>query len=115
MHVQNTNHSERYNSKILKDKVIIYTNTTKSAEDIKESIDTFLDPNSTLQEDLMMIHGNMYADINFLSAVKFTTSEMNPEDNMKNNVFLPRIFIATASCIGNGLDSKDACHVIHVG
>ena len=96
-------------------KVIVYTSTAKKAEDLKEKIDHFLDDNPTIKGDTMLIYGNMYADVKFLSTVKFTNKETNPQDLIDNNEYYPCILFATASCIGNGLDLKDVFRVIHVG
>lgn len=57
----------------------------------------------------------MYSNVKFLSATKFTAEEDDPYLLIDNNLYLPRILIATASCIGNGLDLDIVYKVVHIG
>ena len=95
--------------------VIIYTSTAKKAEQIKDRLDTLSDSNISINGDTMLIYNNIYSDIKFMSAVTFTTCKDNPQQRLTNNDYFPHILIATASCIGNGLDSDNVYQVIHVG
>ena len=66
-------------------KVIVYTNTTRKAEELKEKVDNYLDNNPSIKGNYtMLIYVDMYADVNFLSTVKFTTKESNPKQLLKN-------------------------------
>ena len=53
----------------LNNKMIIYKNTAICADNIKESIDAFLDSTPDFQGNTIIIHGDMYSDIKFLSSV----------------------------------------------
>ena len=72
-----------------------------------------MDDNATFKGDTMIINGDMYADVKFLSTVEFTTKEENPQELIHNNFHYPCILIATASCICNGLDLDGVYRVIH--
>ena len=62
----------------------------------------------------MIIFGDAYAGANFLSATKFTTKEDGPQFRIDNNVYFPRICIATASWIGNDLYPGSIFKVVHI-
>ena len=96
-------------------KIIIYTNTTKCAEEIKDKIDYFLNTSDDIHGNCLLIHRDMYSDVKFLLTVKFTTKVDNPEQLISDNEFYPIILIATASHIGNGLDLDKVFKVTHVG
>ena len=88
----------------LKKKIILYTNTAKKAEQIKDNIDAFLDAEPSIKGDTLHIYGEMYSNVKFVSSVKFTSFTADPEDMIKKNELFPRILIATVTCIGSGLD-----------
>ena len=56
--------------------MIIYTKTAKKSEDLKEKIDLFLDDNPTIKGDAVLIYGDIYADVKFLSTVKFKKNKI---------------------------------------
>ena len=90
--------------KNLHKKVIVYTITAKKLEDLKDKFDNFLHDNPSIKDNTMIICGNMYTNVKFMSTIKFTTKETNPEELFKINKYYPRILFVTASCIGYGLD-----------
>ena len=63
----------------------------------------------------MIIHGDMKADVKFVSAQMFTKTTKNAEELVNTNSFYPRILMATAGSIGAGLDSGDVYSVVKVG
>ena len=52
----------------------------------------------------MLIYGDMYADVNFLSTVKCITKESNLQQLIDNNEHYPHILTTTTSCIEKLLD-----------
>ena len=94
-------------------KLIIYTNTAKSAEGIRDKINTIFDTNSTIEGDTILIIGDQDPKVKFASAQQFTSDETNNAQNIiDNNGYIPRVLLATSSCIGAGLDSSNVYSVI---
>ena len=63
----------------------------------------------------LIIHGNMKAEVKFVSAQIFTKTVDNAEELVTSNSFYPRILMATAGSIGAGLDLADVYSVVRVG
>ena len=99
----------------LNKKVIIYTNTAVKATGIKEEIDSWLNLTSAFEGDSIMINGDMESELKLASVKRFTTEVSNPRDIIDKNEYYPRVLIATASCIGAGLDSSSVYSVIRIG
>ena len=84
-------------------------------ENIKESLDAFLNADDTLHGDTMLIYGDIYDDVKFLSAVQFTTRVKNPQEYIEKIIYYPFIHIATTIFIGYGLDCSNVTDVVHIG
>ena len=69
-------------------KVIIYTNTAKRAEVLKDKQHNYWNSNEHMKGDTILIHRNMYSDENFLSNVKFTTKPEDPKARIDGNKFI---------------------------
>ena len=74
-------------SRNLHENIIIYTNTAKKSEKMKESLDAFLDADESLHGDTMLIYGDLYADVKFLSSVWFTTNVENSQEYINKNIY----------------------------
>lgn len=96
-------------------KLIVYTNTTEKAENIKFAIDSYLNEKSNIKGDTFLITGKLDPKVKFATATKFTSKICDPKIAFNTNVIFPRILVATASCIGAGLDSSDVYCVIRIG
>eukprot|EP00559_Dactyliosolen_fragilissimus_P004937 CAMPEP_0184871964 /NCGR_PEP_ID=MMETSP0580-20130426/41018_1 /TAXON_ID=1118495 /ORGANISM="Dactyliosolen fragilissimus" /LENGTH=304 /DNA_ID=CAMNT_0027374695 /DNA_START=584 /DNA_END=1498 /DNA_ORIENTATION=+ len=103
-------------------KLIIYGNTAKALEAMKEKLDNELnipitegDNNiSNIPGDTLLITGNIEPELKLSYTDKFTSTS---EDSVFDfdNTFTPRILLATASCIGASLDSDEVYGVIRIG
>ena len=67
--------------------MIVYTNTAELSEKSKEQIDYYLNTNPSLKGYIILIHGRMYSDVKFMSTVKFTQKEDDPQKLIDNNKF----------------------------
>ena len=103
-------------SKDTQKKCIIYSNTATSLESLKERIDSWLDtevniPTLIIPGDTLLITGNIEPELKLAYTESFTT----PFKQTTQHQFSPRILLATASCIGAGLDCHDVYSVIRIG
>ena len=98
-------------------KVIVYTNTAEFLETLRSDIESWLDLSDDIKGDIIVIQGNLQPEVKFVSAEQFTRSVDNIQAQglLDNNQFYPRILLATASCIGAGLDSPDVYSVCRIG
>ena len=96
-------------------KIIVYTNTASKAEHLKQEMDQMIDLESLFEGDSMLIHGSLQAEVKLISAPRFNASVSNPRHFITTTKFYHRFLIATATCIGAGLDSSDIYCVIRVG
>ena len=92
--------------------MIIYSNSAKSLETIKESIDFWLDESFPFVGNTLLITGSMEPELKLKHTTKFTAPSPQSTDI---DAFHPQILLATASCIGAGLDSSDAYAVVRMG
>ena len=99
----------------LHQKISIDTDTAKKAESINASLDSSFDADDTIDANIMLIYGDMYANVKCMLAVKFTSKVETPNEVISKNEYYPRILIVTASCIGNGLDSNEIYNIVHIG
>ena len=57
------------------------------------------------------MQGDLQPEVKFVFADQFTKSILDPQSLVDKNEFYPRILLATARCIGTGLDSPDVYSV----
>jgi len=95
-------------------KVIIYSNTAVSIESMKVMLETWIDHSTELKCDIVGITGDLEPELKLAYTELFTQAPIT-EENVTDLTFNPRILLATASCIGAGLDSSDVFTVIRVG
>ena len=88
-------------------KAIIYTNTASRAQTIFNDINTFVDMEVPFKGDVMLIHGDLEPEIKFASVTTFTDPSIDAEETINSNKFYARVLVATASCIGAGLDTDN--------
>ena len=69
----------------LNKKMIVYTNKSKQAEEIKDKVDYFLNTNDNIHVDCLLTYGDMQSDVKFLSTVKFTTKVDSLEKLIADN------------------------------
>ena len=74
-----------------------------------------MDMNNNIKGDVLIIQGDLQPEVKFVSAQQFTQHIVDPQLLLDKNAFYPRILLATAGCIGAGLDSADVYTVIRVG
>ena len=96
-------------------KCIVYTNTSSCLEQMQADVESWLDMNENIKGDVIVIHGDLKPEVKFVSAERFTKIHENPEELINNNLFYPRILLATAGSIGAGLDSPDVYSVCRAG
>ena len=99
----------------LNKKCIVYTNTASCLDQLKIDVEHWLDSSDGIKGDALIIHGDMKAEVKFVSAQMFTKTTENAEELVNTNSFYPRILMATAGSIGAGLDSGDVYCVVKVG
>ena len=107
-HIKNTLSTD------LRRKCATHSNTASSLIKLKENLDSWLDQDGQVLGDTMLITGNLEPELNQAYAVLFAASYDLNEVNFEND-FTPRISLATASCIGAGLDSNDVFSVMRLG
>ena len=115
--------STRYVKKVLEStlignlnkKAIVYTNTAACLDQLKSDIESWMDMNDKIQGDVLIIQGDLQPEVKFVSAEQFTKSILDPQSLVDKNEFYPRILLATAGCIGAGLDSPDVYCVSRIG
>ena len=96
-------------------KAILYSNTAASCDTFQNNIDSWLDGNDTICGDTLLIKGMLESEWKFKAATMFTTKPLSTSDLVDKNRYYPRILIATASCIGAGLDCSEVYCVIRDG
>ena len=118
-----TNQSTRLVKKILtvnlhdnlNKKAIVYTNTASCLDQLKCDIESWMDMNDEVKGDVLVIQGDLQPEVKFVSAELFTRHVDDPQLLLDSNIYYPRILLATAGCIGAGLDSSDVYSVCRVG
>lgn len=121
--VSMTIQSTRYVKKILEatlsgnlhKKAIVYTNTAACLEQLRSDLELWMDMQDNIQGDVLIIQGDLQPEVKFVSAQQFTRHIEDPQTILDRNEYYPRILLATAGCIGAGLDSSDVFSVIRVG
>ena len=63
--------------------------------------------NDNIKGHTLVINGGLKPEVKISSAERFTRVINNPEELLNNNLFFPRIMLATAGSIGAGLNSPD--------
>ena len=96
-------------------KCIVYTNTSSCLDQMQADVELWLDMNENIKGDVIVIYGDLKPEVKFVSAERFTKIHGNPEELINNNLFYPRILLATAGSIGAGLDSPDVYSVCRAG
>lgn len=96
-------------------KAIVYTNTAACLDQLRSDIEAWMDLKDAVKGDVLVIQGDLQAEVKFISAEQFTKHIDNPQLLLDTNKFYPRILLATAGCIGAGLDSSDVYCVCRVG
>jgi hypothetical protein len=97
-------------------KAIIYCNTASAVDKIRDELDNWLNEATTkIEGDTIIINGDLESEWKFFSAQRFTQVTTNPQECILNNIYYPRILIATSGCIGAGLDSSSVYSVIRDG
>ena len=71
--------------------------------------------NDEVKGDVLVIQGDLQPEVKFVSAELFTRHVDDPQLLLDSNIYYPRILLATAGCIGAGLDSSDVYSVCRVG
>jgi len=71
--------------------------------------------NDTIQGNVLIIQGGLQPEVKFVSAEKFTKITNDPQLLVDKNEFYTRILIATAGCIGAGVDSPDIYSISRIG
>ena len=99
----------------LNKKCIVYTNTVSCLDQLKIDVEHWLDSSDGIKGDALIIHGDMKAEVKFVSAQMFTKNTENAKDLVNTNSFYPRILMATAGSIGTGHDSGDVYCVVKIG
>ena len=82
---------------------------------MQAKIELWLDMNDDIKGDALVINGGLKLEVKFASAERFTRVIDNPEELLNNNLFFPRILLATAGSIDAGLDSPDVFSVCQAG
>ena len=91
-------------------KCIVYTNTANCLDQLKVDVDYWLDSGDVIKGDLLIIQGDMKAEVKLVSAQMFTKTVDNAEELVN-----PRILMATAGSIDAGFDLVDVYSVVRVG
>ena len=99
----------------LNKKCIVYTNTASCLDQLKVDIEQWLNSSDDIKGDVLIIHGDMKKEVNFVSAERFTESIADPQILLDSNKFYARILLATAGSNGVGLDSQDIYSVTRIG
>ena len=108
--LHNTLHDNLYK------KAIVYCNTASAVEKIRDDLDNWLnEANTGIEGDTIIINGDLESEWKFFSSQKFTETNTNPQTEISNNMYYPRILVATSGCIGAGLDSSSVHCVIRDG
>ena len=72
-------------------KSIVYTNTANCLDQLKVDVEHWLDSSDDIKGDALIIHGDMKAEVKFVSASMFTKTVANAEELVNKNQFYPRI------------------------
>ena len=96
-------------------KAIIYSNVSTQVVSMREKLDNWLDDPDSLDGDTIIINGELPSEWKLISSQLFTNKRYNLDEQMANNLFTPRILIATSGCIGAGLDCSDVVLVMRDG
>ena len=93
-------------------KSIACSNLAKVAESTKDSVGFWLDEQCPFPGDAISITGSTEPELKLRYTQLLT--KQRPDETYDENEFLPRALLVTASCIGAGLGSNNACSVIHL-
>jgi superfamily II DNA helicase RecQ len=99
----------------LNSKAIIYSSVARSTEKIQDTLDVWLDDPLNIDGDTILINGDLEPEWKFVCTQCFTQIVEHPNQLLEENVYFPRILVATSGCIGAGLDSPDVDLVIRDG
>lgn len=86
----------------LNKKVIVYTNTAISLEQLRSSTELWLDFSDDINGYVLIIQDGLQSEVKFILAEQFTGFANNPQYLIDTNQFYSRILSATASFIGAG-------------
>ena len=95
-------------------KSIVCGNSATALENVKDSIDAWLDHEHHFQGDTLLITGKIEPELKLAYSQAFT-KVVSENHEIDDNVFFPRILLATAGCIGAGLDCKNVYSVVRIG
>ena len=93
---------------------MIQTNCA-SCDTFQHNLDSWLDGNEIIFGDTLLIKGLLESEWKFKTATMFTAKTESTSELLMHNKYYPRILIATASCVGAGLDCSDVYCVIRDG
>ena len=82
---------------------------------LRSKTESWMDLSDEIKGDVLVIQGDLQPEVKFVSAEQFTRFVENPQHLVDTNQFLPRILLATAGCIGAGLDCSDVYSVCRLG
>ena len=68
-----------------------------------------------IEGDTIIINGDLESEWKLFSSQKFTEITNNPQEHILNNIYYPRILVATSGRIGAGLNSSSVYCVIRDG
>ena len=90
-------------------------NTASYLEHLRCDIESWMDLSDDVQGDVLVIQGDLQPEVKFVSTEKFTKHNLDPQLLIDTTICYPRILLATAGCIGAGLDSSDVYSVSQIG
>jgi superfamily II DNA helicase RecQ len=98
-------------------KAIIYSNISSQVTSMREKLDIWLDSPDSFDGDTISINGDLPSEWKLISSQLFTNEyhSNHIEQEIDNNVFSPRILLATSGCIGAGLDCSQVVLVLRDG
>ena len=74
-----------------------------------------MDMSNEVKGGVLVIQGDLQPEIKCILAEQFTKQVNEPQLLLNSDTYYPRIVLATAGCIGVGLDSCDVYSVCRVG
>ena len=111
-------HCKIYLKDVLSDninkKAVIYHNTAKAVNTMKDDIDTWLNLTDTFLGDVVAITGGMSSEIKFEATSSFT-KDVNAQNLLDYDLFYARVLCCVDRCINAGLDSSSVHAVLRYG
>ena len=82
---------------------------------MQSDIELWLNGKDDINEDVLVINGDITPEVKFACAERFTMVVEHADNMVNNNQFYPRILLTIAGSIGAGLDSPDLYTVCRAG